>query len=467
MSTARQVLKNSFFIAFSNIATKIIAFGITVYLARYLGVVDFGKYTFIITYLMMFGFIAGFGLDTVVIRDISRNIKSISKIMSNAITIRIITSCISILLAVIVIEILNYSADTAFYVYLASCVLLFQGLSYLIESLFQSQLKMHFSAVSQILSKLLFGILVYYIIENDLGFTFIIVAYLASEALRTIISFIYSRRIQTYGIQLDVGLIKYLLKQSLPFVVGYGLFVLYNRFDILMLSIMQGDAAVGFYSAAYKLTESVLFIPSALAATLMPVMAKQFDKNKSKLDKTYNLGTRYIFMLLLPITLGGIILGKDIISLIYTEDFSNSIYVFQILTLTIIFNSLNSIQTSVLVSANRQQLNNISVSACALLNITLNFLLIPKYSYIGAAYATLISVICLYSFGFYFIYTKLNMQPLNLQLSKYVVASFVMTSIILYLEIGLISSIVIGAFVYTFAVLILKGVNKDDIQLLR
>jgi O-antigen/teichoic acid export membrane protein len=467
MSTARSVAKNTFSIAFSNIAAKIIAILIAVYLARYLGVEDFGKYNFIITYLMLFGFIAGFGLDSVVIRDISKNPTEARRIMSNAVVIRILTSLIAILLAIIAIRVLQYPADTIFYIQLVSAVLLAQGLSYLFESLFQANMKMEYATVSIIVPKIIFAIAIYYLIRNNFGLAQILLAYLFSELARTIISFTYSQKILKYRLQIERVTCKDLIRKSLPFVLGYGLFMLYHRFDILMLSMMKGDAAVGLYSAAYKLTESLLFIPGALAATLMPVMAKQFDRDKDKLNYTYKLGIRYILMMILPITIGGVILGDRIISTVYGEEFLNSIVVFKVLTFTIIFNSLTSIQTAVLVAANKQQLNNISVSACAVLNIILNLLLIPQYSYAGAAVATLISVVFLYLFGFYFVHHNFRIQPLDMESFKYVLASIAMGIVVLQLETNLVTQIIAGAIIYVFFVLLLKGFTRSDLAVIR
>ncbi|WP_292465052.1 flippase [Methanolobus sp.] len=466
MSTARTVAKDTFSIAFSSITAKMIAFFISVYLARYLGVEDFGKYTFIITYLLLFGFIASFGLDSVVIRKISKNPPESKNIMSNATIIRILTSIIAIVIAIAAINALKYPADTRYYIQLIAAILLIQGLSYLFESLFQANMKMEYAAISLVIPKIIFATSIYYIIKNNLGLTEILMAYLISELARTIISFIFSRRILRFRLQFERATFKDLIKNSLPFVLGYGLFVLYNRFDILMLSTMQGDIEVGYYSAAYKLTESLLFIPGALAATLMPVMTKQFDRNKEKLIHTYKLGIRYVIILVMPITLGGVILGNDIIYLVYGEDFTNSIIVFKVLTFTIIFNSLIYIQTSLLVASNNQQLNNISVTVCAVLNIILNLILIPHYSYLGAGIATLISVVVLYLFGFYFIHQRFQIQPLNKDFLKYIGASMGMGIVVININVNIVSQVIIGATVYVLLVLLLKGFTREDITAL-
>lgn len=467
MTTARAIVRSTFFISFSGIAAKILAFIIAIYLARYLGVEEFGKYNFIISYFLLFGFIAGFGLDSVVIRDISKNPAEAQRTMGNALVIRIITSFLAIFLANILIYALKTSNDTIFYIRVTSLILLAQGLSYLFESLFQAKIKMEYAAISIVVPKFMYLIATFYLISRDAELIQILFIYVLSEFMRTLISFFYSNKVLQYNMQFDQRTFKSLLQKSLPFVVGYGLLVLYNRFDILMLSIMQGDIAVGYYAAAYRITESVLFVPGALAATLMPIMAKHFDCNKKKIEYMYELGTKYILMLILPIITGGLLLGDEIIFYIYGSDFFNSIFVFKVLTLTILFNSLISIQSALLVAANKQQLNNISISLCAIINVLLNLIMIPKYSYVGAGVATLLSVICLYILSSYFILRHIQIHSIKLMFMKYIFASIVMGIVLTTLNIHLLIKIALGFILYIILVFFLKGFNRNDIELLK
>jgi O-antigen/teichoic acid export membrane protein len=262
-----------------------------------------------------------------------------------------------------------------------------------------------------------------------------------------------------------------LTKQALPFVIGYGLFAIYYRIDVLMLSIYQGDTPVGIYSAAYKLTDPLLFIPGALASTLMPIMSKQYLGDKEKLNSTYLLSTKYILALMLPVFFGIYLLSEDIITFLYGSEFSGSVTALQILSFTIIFNSLNSIQSSLLTSANRQEFTTFSIGICCVLNIVLNMILIPNYSYIGASFATLVSVIILFSMQFYFIYLKFSLHFVNKNLFKPFIASGVMGLALVELpnlnlfNLNLFISIFIGMIIYLISVYLLKIFSKEDIRL--
>lgn len=468
MSSAKKVARNTSFIVAGEIVVKLVTLAITIYLAKYLGVADFGKYVFIITFLMFFGVISGFGLDQVVIRDIARNMAKTNEIINNALFIRIITSFVAITLAIITIRILNYPDDVVFFVTVTSIILLFQGISYLIESLFQSNLKMEFSAIAIIISKIVFALLVFLLIWNKGSLLHILFAFIFSESLRMIIGIGFSNRFTVINRRINSDTCKYLLKEAMPFIAAYALFIIYYRIDIVMLSYLKGDIAVGYYSAAYKLTDPLIFLPGALASTLMPVMSRQYALQKEKVKTTYLLGSKYILALMLPITIGVFLLSGRIIDLLYGQDFVKSTIALQILSLTIIFNSLNSIQSSLLMSTNRQKFNTIAIGVCCILNIALNILLIPQYSYMGAASATLICVIVLFLIEFAFVYSNMNFHLISRESAKAIVSAFAMGGMLQYFSnFDMVYIIVAGILSYMLIMFALKGFSRQDVELIK
>ena len=468
MSTYKKVAKNTTFILLGNVVVKILALFISINLARYLGVEQFGEYNFIITYLMFFAFIANFGMDPILIRDVARFPSKTQTMMSNILVIRMLTSFFAIALAIFFINLLNYPHEIFIYISIMSAILLFQGISYLFESLFQANLKMQYSAIGLISSKVLYIVSVFILIYLHKPLIYFFYMYIIAEITRMLFATFYSRKFVQLNIDIDLEMWKYLFKQCLPFIVGYALFVIYYRVDILMLSKMQGNSAVGLYSAAYKITDPLLFLPGALASTMMPVMSKQYHENISKLNYTYSLGSKYILQLMLPITVGLYILSDKIISLLYTTDYVYSILTLQILSLTLIFNSINSIQSSLLTSSDRQKMNTVSVGICCLINVALNILLIPKYSYNGAAIATLISVILLFLIELSFILKSFSFIPVNKESLKTVFSSLLMGLLLINLQdINIFVAIFICAVFYFILLIILKSFSENDYTMLQ
>jgi len=470
MSTAVKIAKNTTSIVIANITTKLIAIFIVIYLARYLGVEEFGKYNFVTTYFSFFMVLTTFGLDPVVIKEVAKNKSLTNKIINNVIIIRILTSFVSILFSIIVVIMLNYSEEMVFYVMLASCTMTFQSLSYVYESLFQAYLKMQYYAVSMILYKLIFAVFIFLIIFMNGNLFDMILALILSEFLRTLIDFSYSKKFVKYknfGFDINFKFWETIIKQAIPFILSAAFFIVYYRIDVLMLSSMKGDVSVGLYSAAYKLTDPLLFLPSAVSSTLMPVMAKQYVGEKNTLRRTYIMSMRYIFVLMAPITMGICILSKKIVLLLYGTEYFGSATALQLLSCSLLFNSLNSIQSSMLISVDKQKVNSLVVGIGCIVNVVLNLVLIPKYDYIGAAFATLLSVIAVFTSGYYSV-SKLISVPKRLLFSKPALATSLMGMIILKLiEYNIVYLVIVGAFVYFSLMTILKGFNEEDINLFK
>lgn len=468
MNIAKKVAINAFFMFAGNVVVKILALFVSIYLARYLGVEYFGEYNFVITYMTFFIFVVNFGLDPILIRAISRPGSNIDHLTSNILVIRILTSFFSILLAVLLIWLLEYPRETIMYVSLMSIILLFQGISYLFESVFHAKLKMNYSAMGLVISKLFYSIAVFCLIvlnSNLLNFFYV---YIISELIRTGIAIYYSSKFVRIRFSIDFDLWKSLFRECLPFIASYALFIIYYRIDILMLSKMQGTFAVGLYSSAYRLVDPLLFMPTALASTLMPIMAKEYVNNTSKFKYLYSTGSKYILLLMLPLTIILFLFSEKIINLLYTTNYYPAIITFQILSLTLVFNSVNSMQNSLLIASDRQKINTLSIAGCCILNVVLNFVLIPRYSYNGAAIATMVSVIILFLLQFVFIMRDLSVLALNKESYGIIISSFLMGLIIYsFIGLNLFILVVLCSLSYLVLLYLTKSISYDDISMLK
>ena len=450
-----------------DLSVKIISFFLMVFLARYFSTEDFGTYNFVITYIMLFGVISGFGLDSVIIRDIARNSTITTKIISNALSVRIFTSICSIIIAITFIHLMNIPPTTILYVSITSLVLICQNLSYLYESLFKAKLKMEYYTISIIITRIIYGLLIFAVIFLEGNLIYIFFALIFSELVRACIGYIYSRKFTKAIPELDSDCLKYLMKNAIPFIMSSAFLVIYYRIDVVMLSILAGDISVGLYSAAYRLTDPLLFLPSAIAASLLPVMSRQYIKKKNTIQSTFTKGIKYTLILMLPIIISIFFISQKIINLVYGLDYSDSVIALQILIWALLFNSISSIQSSTLIAVNKQKLNAISIGICCLINIILNLLLIPEYSYIGAALATLVCVIILLFIQFYFLSGNISTNKYKMFLRPFL--SAVLMGFVVYnlYDYNQFFSLIAGVLVYILSIVFLKSLTQEDLDIFR
>ncbi|RLI02470.1 hypothetical protein DRO38_03880, partial [Candidatus Bathyarchaeota archaeon] len=270
MSTVQRVAKNTGVIITGNIAFRLISLFVTIYLARYLGTAEFGKYSFVFAYLAFFGVISDLGFRAILVREMSRDSSLAPKLIGNAYIIRLILTVFAVVLPIIIITQTSYPSDTITYVCIAAFTLLFMSFSNFYTAIFQTNLRMEYDIIAKLTFKILSAGLIFLIIFSRGTLTQIILALVFSEMVRTLISYSFARKFVKPQFTIDFGLWKYLFKEALPLALSSVILVIYYQIDMVMLSPMQGDVAVGIYSAAHKLFDPLLLIPMALMMSLFP-----------------------------------------------------------------------------------------------------------------------------------------------------------------------------------------------------
>ena len=95
MNTVRTIAKNTSLLALSNIISAVLVFFLMVYIARYLGEIEFGKYSFAISFTGLFAILVDLGMYNYTIREIARNKELVNKFLSNVLFIKIILSILT------------------------------------------------------------------------------------------------------------------------------------------------------------------------------------------------------------------------------------------------------------------------------------------------------------------------------------------------------------------------------------
>jgi O-antigen/teichoic acid export membrane protein len=468
MSTVQRVARNIGIIMGGDIIFRLISLVVTIYLARYLGTAEFGKYSFVFAYLAFFSVITDLGLQDILVREMSRDPSTTPKIIGNAYFIRIILTAFAVVLSMIVIKFMSYPADTTAYVYIASFTLLFISFSNFYATIFQANLKMEYKVIAKLAFKIISAALIIGIIFSHGTLMQVMIVLVFSEMVKTIISYLCARKLVRPRFKIDFVLWNYLLKEAFPIALSSVIWIIYFRIDVVMLSLMIGDASVGIYSAAYTLSEPLYLIPYAVTVSLFPIMSASFKSSKERLMHVCKLGIRYLLIITLPIAIGTMLIADKIIFLIYGVAFAGSATALQILIWTLVFTSINIVLLYLLTSVGKQKLNTLSSALCAVINISLNFILIPIISYNGAAIATVATVIVLFIASFYFVSKHIYVLPMHKLFMRPAISSLVMGAFVYYfVELHIFLLVPLAAVVYLIAVIALKTFTKEDIDILK
>ncbi|MDE4907313.1 oligosaccharide flippase family protein [Methanogenium marinum] len=119
MTAVRGFIKNTVSLASAELVTKILAFLLFVYIARELGDVEFGKYSFALAFALLFAFLSDIGLTQLTIREVAKRKEDVNRYFGTVSAIKVVLSILTIAIIVVVINFLGYPQETIIAVYIA------------------------------------------------------------------------------------------------------------------------------------------------------------------------------------------------------------------------------------------------------------------------------------------------------------------------------------------------------------
>lgn len=468
MSKVELIAENTAFLLVGKLASKLISLFSVILIARYLGEADYGKYSFVFAFVSFFSIISELGVYQIVLRDIPRSPERTGKLIGNAIIIKIILSVLAYILAVFIINIMGYPQETIIAVQIAAVSLLIDIFN-IYGVVYEANLKMKYSVFFFFVGHVLMLGLILLITYFDFGLNLVILATMAGTAIQNFLTYIYSTKYVKVKFKIDLSVCKNLIKESLPLALSSVFTIIYYRIDMVMLSMMVGDAAVGVYSAAYRISETFLFLPGILMSSLFPLMSKFFENSNETLAFSYEKSAKYLFSLALPMAVGTTILSDEITMAIYGDGFKGSIVALQILIWATAIIFINYATGSFYVSINKQRFVMFYTAMGAVVNILLNYVLIPKYSYIGASTATVLTEFSIFIVTLYWMPSFIPKKRLIQNNLSSVAATLVMSTFLFY---GLknyfgLFAIIPSIIIYLVSFHLFKGLDVDDKMMLK
>jgi len=467
MSLAKRITKNVISLTILEIASKLLSFVLVIFLARYLGDAKFGQYNFILSFIMLAGILTDLGLTTLAIRDLSRDISQARKNLGNITLLKIFLSTVSIISAIVVINLMHYPDEIRLAVYLMTPTLLFNSISP--TYIYRAFKKMETEAIVGITINALTAGLTLGALFLGYGLISVILIALIGSAIGFVLNWlVVLKKFIKPIFEINFVVLKNTLRKALPFGLTAVFVMLYVKIDTIMLSVMKGDAVVGWYGAAYSLVLALNFIPGVFIHSIFPEFSELFVKSKEKMIHLYKLVYKCLFIIGLPITIGIILLADKFILLFYDSGYANSIMALQILSGIIAIGFLNWLSGTALNSINKQKLFAAVVGFGAVFNILLNLLLIPKYSLIGAGIATVLTELLVFISMHYFASKYVYKINLLRVMAKPILAGAIMGIFIFYFRnINLLLLIISSIIIYFGILFAIKGIKKEEINLIK
>jgi polysaccharide transporter, PST family len=366
-----------------------------VWVARYLGPEQFGQLNYAIAFVALFGAVATLGLNGVVVRDLVKDPDEGGTILGTALVLQLVGALLAV--GMIVSAILLLRPDdtrTQAMVVILGIGLMFKSSS-VIKYWFESQVQSkNVVWVENGVFLLLSAIKVGLILKQAplMAFVWVVLA----EAILVTVGFIgiYLIRVKafrTWSVSLDRA--KKLLSDSWPMILSSIATMIYMRIDQLMLREIVGTEAVGIYSAALRLSEIWYMLPMIIMASLFPAIIE----SKKKSEALFNNRTQQLLNLMMTTALVIAIcvtLSADwLISFLFGMHYAESATVLMIHIWAAPFIFMGVASSKWFLIKDLQVLGLYRVIYGCVVNVVLNYFLIPTNGVKGAAFATLISQI--------------------------------------------------------------------------
>jgi O-antigen/teichoic acid export membrane protein len=468
MSVLRRALGNTAIMLVAQLITWTATLLTTSVLGAQLGVAAFGTLYLAMSFSLLFSVLVEFGLNQQLVRAVARDRELAGPYLVNSLVIKLALAVVASLTILVLINLLGYSAEAGTVIAIYCLILAFNGISTTFTAVYQGTQHVVYAAVGSIIEKVLVCALAITLLWMGFGVTTMAAVFVIGSAASVLWQGFCLRRVAHVEFKIDRLVIGKLVKSAIPFFAYWVMGSLYYRLDTILLSKLGGAAELGWYGAAYRLFDTLVFLPSIVAsAILFPILAQLSVQARPALRRAMAKGLDIILIVGMPISVGLFVLADPIIRFIYREpEFIQAVPALQWLAVGLLLLYVNSILSVTLVSLNEEHKLTLVAGLALVLNLGLNLALIPRYQHIAAASTTAATE------GFILIYLLAVMPRDLLARSNLVVvakagaASAAMGIALFALRdqnLGLL--IALGAAIYALVGILVRLVPAEDFRL--
>ena len=391
MSTAATVGRNTAVQVAGEIVGKIASVAFYLVMARRLGQDGFGAFMFALSLALLTTTFAGFGTDALVTRDVARE-PDRHRLFWPAIAVKLTVGCAAVAAAILITVISGWSGSVTAAVAILAVAALVELLSKTVYATFQGLEDMRPVAVALLLQRLLTAAAGIGALLAGAELVAVAAIYLGGALAAQVWA---QRRLRARGVrpvrELSRRRAVALARESAPIGLATLLGTALFRIDTTILGLLKDEAAVGVYSAAYRLLETTLFLSYAFGAALLPALSRAGRDTQPSLGDLYALGAKAVLAVLVPVGIVFALFAEPIIRLLYGDEYRDATTALRLLGGAAALYGLSYLSSLTLIACDRQRLLVWVVGAVLVQNVVLNLALIPAHSYDAAAFATSVS----------------------------------------------------------------------------
>lgn len=467
----RRVAKNALALSFTSTARILLGVVLQVYIARALGAAGLGKYAIILAFINIFQIVSELGLPALVIREAARRRQEASAFLYATICAQLIGAGIAWALLVLSAVALRYPADTTRLILLSGAALVPYAFSSACETLFQAQERMEFIPLVELVGNGCQLGLAVWLISGGYGVNALplivvlpqMVVAFCSLGIAGALGWLTPARV-------DLSFSWRLVRAAPDFFLLALSVVVFSRLDVLVVSKLLSEQAVGIYNAAYQVVRVVNLGAASYSDAIYPAFSRLYRDAPERFAAVGRKALQYGLIAVLPLATGATVLAAPLIAAIFRRaQYAEAAPVLQILSWLCVPFLVSAVLSRLLLAGNQQRISlqvsliKLAAAGCYLLLMT------PLWGLRGAAFASVLGTFTGALLNWHFVTRRLAILGMRDLTAKPVLAAFGMGAIIFLLPDGLELgfSVALGAVIYVALLLLLRAFTGEDWLLLQ
>jgi len=483
MSFKRQVAYNTTVQVIGKAIVTLLSVFVTILLTRHLGPTGYGYYNTAVAFVGFFIVLADLGVYPILVREMSQRPEERERIYGNIVVYRTLSALLVMLLAFLVGSLMPYPQIVKFAIGIYALASFFGLLVNLVMAVFQINYRMDLPTISDVLGRALYLFLLFFGLQRGYNLYGIFWLLVLSTIFNLILNLALGRRYIKFKPAFEFPFIKEFFKESLPMGLVTILGMIHFKIDTILLSVMKPAYDVGIYGAAYRIFENLIIIPGIFVGLMFPKFSELYIQDRNILKNTFQKTIDILILAVMPVLILFFLLSPYIIQIIAGSGFAPSALALRILVFSLPFTFLISPFSYLLVASKKQTRLIYVWGAMSILNIILNLILIPYFSYRGAAVVTVFTEAVTLVILFYLLRTALHIRAAFGYLRKIIVPSLFFAFVFWFLlkipfleferflNYGILAQLIqavfmlgLGAALYLLFLLLFRVVAIDDLK---
>lgn len=435
-------------------------------LLRSLGPFGFGEFTTAITFVTLFATVVDFGLTLTTVQMISEPDADEHRILSNLLSLRLVSGLFFFSIAALVGLLFPYSNDVKLAIGIGAVAYFFASVTQMLVGIFQKHLQMWRVVVAELVNRVTFFVAVLLVALWHGGVVTFAVAVMIATVLQCVVLVGLTRPFVELRWHLHTNLWGEIMKRSWP--IGATIFfnLIYLRGDIVFLSLMRTTEEVGAYGAAYKMVDVLTAIPAMFMGLVLPILVRTWKSHdESAFHKTMQNTFDLFSIIAIPIAVGAFALAEPIMVFIGGTEFHSAGPIMKWLAPTCAIVFFGNLFAHAVVALNAQRRVVLGFAAVAAASIAGYLVFIPRFGVFGAAGVTLFSELTITVLVFIVASTTSKHLPSITITAKTLLASALMFLLLpTFSSLHVLLQILFGAVMYLITLTALGGIHPKQLK---